>query len=198
MKAYTRKQRSILEFIAGYQQEHDVSPTLEEIGQHFGVHRVTIFQHVTALERRGALRRAAQQARGVEILDPEFLPKTPLLVRGTIAAGRPLEAVEEPEALDVEEVLPSDGEHYALRVRGDSMVEDAICDGDLVVVRRATSARNGQVVVAVVGEGEATLKRYYKLPDGRIRLEPANARLRPVVVAKCEVRGVVTGVVRRL
>lgn len=198
MKAYTRKQKAILEFIAEFQRKEGVSPTLEEIGDRFGVHRVTVFQHVASLERRGALRRATQQARSLEILDPEFLPKPPLLVRGTIAAGRPLEAVEEPEALEVEEILPSDGDHYALRVRGDSMVDDAICDGDLVIVRRATSARNGQVVVAIVGDGDATLKRFYKLPDGRIRLEPANARLRPVVVSKCEIRGVVTGVVRRL
>lgn len=198
MKGYTQKQRAILEFIADYQREHGISPSLEEIGGHFGIHRVTVFQHVTALERRGAVRRGSQQARSLEIVDPEFQAETPLLVRGTIAAGRPLEAVEEPEALDVQEILPSDGEHYALRVRGDSMVEDAICDGDLVIVRRTASARNGQVVVAIVGEGDATLKRYYKLPDGKVRLEPANARLRPVVVARCEIRGVVTGVVRKL
>jgi len=198
MKSYTRKQRAILEFIANRQKADGISPSLEEIGREFGVSRVTVFQHVAALERRGALRRGVQQARSIEILDPDFLPKAPFLVRGTIAAGRPLEAVEEPEPIDTEDILPTDGEHYALRVRGDSMVDDAICDGDLVIVRRGTSARNGQVVVAVVGEGDATLKRYYKLPDGRVRLEPANARLRPVVVSKCEIRGVVTGVVRRL
>lgn len=198
MKSYTKKQRAILEFIAAYQREHAVSPTLEEIGENFGIHRVTVFQHVTALERRGALRRGAQLARGIELLDPDFAPRPGLRVVGTIAAGKPLEAVETPEPLDVEDLVPQDGEHYALRVRGDSMVDDGIRDGDLVVVRRAANARNGQVVVAIVGEEEATLKRFYRMPDGRIRLEPANARMKPVLVDHAEVRGVVVSVVRRL
>lgn len=198
MKGYTKKQRAILEFIAAYQAEHGVSPTLEEIGDEFGVHRVTIFQHVAALERRGALRRTTQMARGIEILDPEFLPQHPVQVVGSIAAGRPIEAIETPERLDVEEFVPQDGEHYALRVRGDSMVDDGIRDGDLVVCRKASGARNGQVVVAIVGDGEATLKRFYRTADGRVRLEPANARLRPVVVDRCEIRGVVVSVIRRL
>lgn len=198
MKSYTKKQRAILQFIADHQREHGVSPTLEEIGTQFGVHRVTIFQHVAALERRGALRRGTQLARGIEILDTEFLPQAPIQIVGRIAAGRPLEAVETPEPLDVDEFLPQDGEHYALRVRGDSMVDDGIHDGDLVVVRKTSGARNGQVVVAILGDEEATLKRYYRTADGRVRLEPANARLRPVVVDRCEVRGVVVSVVRRL
>ncbi|MCE9634166.1 MAG: transcriptional repressor LexA [Planctomycetes bacterium] len=198
MKAYTKKQRAILEFIAAYQASHSVSPTLEEIGTEFGVHRVTIFQHVSALERRGAIRRGTQLARGLEILDADFLPQHPVQIVGTIAAGRPLAAIETPEALDIDEYVPQDGDHYALRVRGDSMVEDGICDGDLVICRKATGARNGQVVVAIVGDEEATLKRFYKLANGRVRLEPANARLRPVVVEKCEVRGVVVSVIRRV
>lgn len=198
MKGYTKKQRAILEFIAGYQREHGVSPTLEEIGGEFGVHRVTVFQHVAALERRGALRRGAQLARGIELLDPDFALRPALQVVGRIAAGRPIEAVEAPEALDVDDLLPQDGGHYALRVHGDSMIEDGIHDGDLVVVRKTAGARNGQVVVAIVGDEEATLKRFYRLADGRVRLEPANARLRPVVVDRCEVRGVVVSVVRRL
>lgn len=205
MKGYTKKQRDILEFIAAYQAEHGVSPTLEDIGGHFGVHRVTIFQHVAALERRGALQRGTQRARSLEILDPEFLPKQTIRVMGTIAAGRPLEAVEDPVPLETEEVLPADGEHYALRVKGDSMIEDAICDGDLVIVRRTTTARNGQIVVAIVGdgadgsgEGDATLKRFFRLADGRVRLEPANRTMHAVVVDRCVIRGVVKSVVRRL
>ncbi len=198
MRPYTPKQRAILEFIAVYQTEHAVSPTLEEIGEHFGVHRVTVFQHVGALERRGALRRRRQMARSIEILDPEFRPREGLEVLGHIAAGAPIEALEHPEILDADDVLPDDGEHYALRVRGDSMIEDAICNGDLVIVRRTSQARNGQVVVAVLPDNEATLKRYYLQDDGRVRLQPANAALEPLVVDDVTIRGVVTSVLRQL
>ncbi len=199
MKPYTPRQKAILGFIARYQRDHGVSPTLEEIGHEFGVHRVTIFQHVNALERRGALRRSAQLARSIEILDPDFRVEAGVQVLGTIAAGSPIEAIElGGDRLDPAELLPSDGEHYALRVRGDSMIEDAICDGDIVVVRRTAQPVNGDVVVAIVGEGEATLKRFHRQPDGRVRLEPANRRLKPIVVDRVEVRGVVTSVIRRL
>lgn len=198
MKAYTRKQRALLEFIAEFQKENGVAPTLEEMGRKFGVHRVTMFQHVAALERRGALRRATQLARGLEILDPDFLPSRPLQVVGTIAAGRPIEAIEAPEPVEVEDFLPCDGDHYALRVRGDSMIDDGIRDGDLVVCRRATTARSGDVVVAIVGDEEATLKRFHRLPDGRVRLEPANSRMKPVIFDRCQIRGVVVSLVRRI
>ncbi len=198
MKSYTRRQREILEFIAEYQSEAGISPTLDEIGTHFGVHRVTIFQHVNALERRGALERSAQLARSIVILDPDYRPRRGLPVLGNIAAGAPIEAMEHPETLEPTDVIPDDGEHYALRVRGDSMIEDAICDGDIVVVRRAKSARQGEVVVAIIEGNEATLKRYYKEADGRVRLQPANARLEPIIVSAVEIRGIVTGVIRQL
>src|SRR5687767_13000020 len=120
MKAYTHRQREILEFISRYQTENGVSPTLEEIGAAFGVHRVTIFQHVNALVNRGAIRRTPQLARSIEILDPEFQANPGLPVLGTIAAGRPIEAVElADERLEAGDLLPSDGEHYVLRVKGD-------------------------------------------------------------------------------
>lgn len=199
MRSYTPRQRAILQFIADYQKRHEVSPTLEEIGEEFGVHRVTIFQHVNALEKRGALRRTAQLARSIEILDPDFLAKPGLPVLGSIAAGRPIEAVElADERLEAGDLFPSDGDHYALRVKGDSMIEDAICDGDLVIVRRTSKARDGDVVVAILEGEETTLKRFRREPDGRVRLEPANSSMKPIVVADVEIRGVVTSVVRRL
>lgn len=199
MRGYTARQRDILAFIAGHQREHGVSPTLEEIGNAFGVHRVTIFQHVNALEKRGALRRQAQLARSIEILDPDFQPSSGVPVLGTIAAGRPIEAVEvAEERLEPTEILPPGGEHYALRVRGDSMIEDAICDGDFVIVRRTSDARNGDVVVAILEGEETTLKRFHRQPDGRVRLEPANRTMAPIVLDRVEIRGVVTGVIRRL
>jgi repressor LexA len=198
VKPYTRRQLDILRFVGSYVQEHGMSPTLEEIGEHLGVHRVTVFQHLNALERRGAVRRSRQLARSIEVLDPDFLPSAGVQVLGTIAAGTPIEALEEPELIEADDVLPTDGDHYALRVQGDSMIEDGIHDGDLVVVRKTSSARNGQVVVAIVEGEEATLKRLYREPDGRWRLQPANARLRPLVVDDVEVRGVVVTVIRRL
>jgi repressor LexA len=199
MRSYTPKQRAILQFIADYQRRHGVSPTLEEIGEEFGVHRVTIFQHVNALENRGAIRRTAQLARSIEVLDPDFQATLGIPVLGTIAAGRPIEAVELPdEHLTAADVLPLGADHYALRVKGDSMIEDAICDGDLVIVRRTSTPRNGEVVVAILPDEEATLKRFHRQPDGRIRLEPANRTMSPIVVDAAEVRGVVVTVIRRL
>jgi repressor LexA len=198
VKSYTPKQRAILQFIADYQKRTGVSPTLEEIGEEFGVHRVTIFQHVNALEHRGAIRRRPQLARSIEILDPDFQARPGLPVLGSIAAGRPIEAVElAEERLEPQDLLPSDGEHYALRVKGDSMIDDAICDGDLVIVRRTSQARNGQTVVAILEGEETTLKRFQRQADGRIRLEPANRTMKPLVVDRVEIRGVVVGVLRR-
>ncbi len=198
MKPYTRRQLEILRFVSHYTSENGLPPTYEEIGDELGVHRVTIFQHLNALERRGAIRRSPQLARSIEILDPDHAPSPGVRVLGTIAAGVPIEALEDPELVSADDVLPTDGEHYALRVSGDSMIEDGIHDGDLVVVRRRSSARNGQVVVAIVGDNEATLKRLYREADGRFRLQPANARLRPLIVDEVEVRGVVVTVIRRL
>jgi len=198
VRAYTRRQLDILHFLSGYIRENGLSPTLEEIGDHLGVHRVTVFQHLNALERRGAVRRSPQLARSIEILDPDFMPSAGVRILGRIAAGAPIEALEDPELIEADDVLPTDGDHYALRVSGDSMIEDGIHDGDLVVVRRTSSARNGQVVVAIVQGNEATLKRLFKEPDGSYRLQPANARLQPIFADEVEVRGIVVTVIRQL
>ncbi len=198
MRAYTRRQLDIMHFLSDYIRENGLSPTLEEIGEHMGVHRVTIFQHLNALERRGALRRSPQLARSIEVLDPDFVPSAGVQILGTIAAGSPIEVLEVPELIEADDVLPTDGDHYALRVSGDSMIEDGIHDGDLVVIHRTSSARDGQVVVAVVEGNEATLKRLYREPDGRYRLQPANSRLKPIFADTVEVRGVVVTVIRQL
>ncbi len=197
--AYTRKQRDLLVFVADYQSRHGVSPTLEEIGEHFGISRVTAFQHLQALERRGAISRRPREARALEILDPEFLPPRGLPLLGTIAAGSPIEAIEAPEPFSAEDFFPTQGDYYLLRVRGDSMIEDHIEDGDLVLVERRADARDGDTVVAILeGEAgeEATLKRFYREPGG-FRLEPRNSRLRPIRTRAVEVRGIVRGVMRR-
>ena len=198
MKPYTPQQLRILRYVGEYIQQNGLAPTLQEIGDHLGVHRVTVFQHLNSLERRGAIRRSPLLARSIEVLDPDFLPSAGVRILGTIAAGAPIEALEEPELVQADDVLPTDGDHYALRVQGDSMIEDGIHQGDLVVVRKTSSARNGQVVVAILDGEQATLKRIYREPDGRFRLQPANARLQPIFVDDLEIRGVVVTVIRRM
>jgi repressor LexA len=197
MMGYTKKQRDLLEFVGLYQRENGVSPTLEEIGNHFGISRVTVFQHVSALKKRGALTQRPREARSLEILDPAFRP-VPLL--GTIAAGGPIEAVEEPEPLDLASFFPTRGDYYVLKVQGDSMIEDHIEDGDLVLVERRTDARDGDTVVAILpGDGveETTLKRFYREGGGMVRLEPRNPRLQPIRSREVKVRGIVRGVLRK-
>ncbi len=203
MATYTRKQTEVLELIAEAIREQGMAPTLEEIAQEMGVSRVTVFQHVQALERKRAIRRQARHSRAIEILDPVFRPAQGLPLAGTIAAGEPILAVEDPEEISLEEFLGVDrvsGGCFLLRVRGDSMIEDHIADGDLVLIEARKTARNGEVVVAVI-EDEATLKRYYR-EKGRIRLQPANEGLCPRMVdprkTQIEIRGVVRGVIRRI
>jgi len=193
----TRRQRDILDFFEGYAGKHGISPTLEEIATALGVNKVTIFGHVAELERKGFLARTARGvSRGLQITArvPRSGARVSLL--GTIAAGRAIEAIEDPEELDLQDLLPPGRECYALHVRGDSMVQDGIHDGDIVLVERRNEARNGETVVAVLPGEEVTLKRFYR-ERGRIRLQPANAALEPVYVREVEVRGVVIGVIRR-
>jgi repressor LexA len=197
MMGYTEKQRDLLEFIARFQRENGYSPTLDEIGKQFGISRVTAFQHIRSLKRRGAVSHRPREARSLEITDPAYRP-IPLL--GTIAAGAPIEATETPEPLDLKDFFPTRGDYFLLRVRGDSMIEDHIEDGDLVLVERGVPPGDGDTVVAILpGDGveEATLKRFYREAGGVVRLEPRNPRLKPVRRKDVEVRGVVRGVLRR-
>jgi repressor LexA len=162
---------------------------------------VTIFEHVGALEQKRVLRRDKHKARSLEIVSPERLPDenrtTRLPLLGNIAAGSPIEAVENREEIDLEQLFRSRHGVYVLRVRGDSMIEDHLCDGDFVVIERRETARNGEQVVALLDTGEATLKRFYR-EGSRIRLQPANHTMQPRYVepGRCRVQGVVIGVLR--
>lgn len=192
----TRRQRDILRFIEDYRTANEISPTLEEIARSFGLNKVTIFGHVAELERKGCLRRSAPGiSRGLEIVREATAVGLPVL--GTIAAGAPIEALESREVLAFDELVPAGSDVYVLRVRGNSMIEDSIRDGDLVLVERRSDPSAGEIVVAVLPDESATLKRYYPEPDGRIRLQPANSALAPLVVDAVEIRGVVFGVIRR-
>jgi len=193
----TRRQHDILHFFEQYTSTQGISPTLEEVARHFGLNKVTIFGHVAELERKGCLKRAAPGiSRGLQLVH-ESPPTGGVPVLGTIAAGAPIEVLDTPEVLAFEELVPSGKDVYVLRVRGTSMIEDSICDGDMVLVERRSDPSPGQTVVAVLPGETATLKRYYREPDGRVRLQPANAAFQPIVVDEVEIRGVVIGVIRR-
>lgn len=199
----TRKQLDVLRFFRDYHQEHGISPTLEEAAEVLGVSKITVYEHLNHLVAKGAVHRDKARARAVEVrFDPDAGRKqrhagtSSISLLGSIAAGRPIEAIEDPEAIALDELIPSDGKHYLLRVEGKSMIEDHIDHGDLVLVERRESAQNGEVVVAIVGDGEATLKRFYR-EDGRIRLQPANSMMQPTFPQQVEIRGIVKGVIRR-
>ena len=201
--ALTKRQRQILDYYQDYVVSHGISPTLEEVARHFEVNKVTIFGHVAELERKGLLSRAGKRvSRGLQLTDlaDQNAPSRPSLgtipILGRIAAGSPIEAIEDREELELSDLIPPGAEVYALRVRGQSMIDDGIRDGDMVLVERRSDARDGEMVVAVLPEEEATLKRIYRHPGG-YRLQPANAAMEPILVPSVEVRGIVLGVIRR-
>ncbi len=195
----TPKQLRVLDFIRRFRDEHRYSPTLDEIAAVFHVSKVTILQHLRALERRGAIRRRRYLARSIELCEHtgRLRPVQELSLVGTIAAGEPIEAIEDRQTLDLGEIVQGKTEPFLLRVRGDSMIDEQICDNDLVICERRNTARNGETVVAVLENGEAVLKKFYLEKDGRIRLQPANERLKPIYARTVEIRGVVIGVLRK-
>ena len=195
----TRRQKQILDFVTVFIREHGYSPSLEEIGREFGLTSVsTIHKHVSGLIEKGLMRRGWNQNRSLEPVPVERRPRAAVIpLAGTVAAGRPIEAVETGETLEIPESFLGRGETFALKVAGDSMIDDGIRDGDFVIVERRRRARNGETVVAVLGGEDATLKRFY-LEGSRVRLMPANKTLKPILLPaqQVEIRGVVTGVLR--
>ena len=199
----TPRQTDVLVAIRNYRHLHGYAPTMQELADSLGTSKVTIFEHVGALEKKKILKRDKHKARSLEICTDKNLPdenrgtKLPLL--GNIAAGSPIEAVENREEIDLEELFSSKAGVYVLKVRGESMIEDHLCDGDYVVIERRDSARNGEQVVALLTEtNEATLKRFYREPANKVRLQPANHTMEPRIVDadRVRVQGVVIGVLR--
>ncbi len=197
----TPRQTDVIVAIRNYRHLHGYAPTMQELADQLGTSKVTIFEHVGALEKKRVLRRDKHKARSLELVGDERLPdesrstKLPLL--GSIAAGSPIEAIENREELDLETMFHAKAGVYVLKVRGESMIEDHLCDGDFVVIERRETARNGEQVVALLDSGEATLKRFYR-EGNKIRLQPANHTMQPRMVDadRCKVQGVVIGVVR--
>jgi repressor LexA len=202
----TARQREIWSFVLDYSDRHGYPPTVREIGEAVGLASPsTVHAHLANLERAGLLRRDPTKPRALELLgrakpaaaEPAELPKLPLL--GQIAAGGPLLAEQNVEdEIAVPETLQGD---FLLRVKGDSMIEAGILEGDLVVVRRAQDARDGEIVVALAGDDEtadeATVKRFFR-ENGRIRLQPENSALEPIYAKHVEILGKVVGVFRQL
>ena len=197
--ALTRRQKEVLDFIVGFLKENEYSPSFEEIAEGMGLASIaTVHKHLTALEGKGYLKRSFNQSRALE-LGPKYYKElrlkrqeaaqeslaapatlsTPLL--GTIAAGRPIEAFPNQESLSFKDFLGAK-DVFALEVRGDSMIEDHILERDYVLVEKTDQVRDGDIVVALVGGAESTLKRFYREPGGKARLQPANSAMDPIIV----------------
>jgi repressor LexA len=201
----TPKQLRILQLIRDYRIAHGYSPTMQELADALGISKVTVFEHVEALIKKGALRREPNKARSLSLCDDAIVPDEghalsfPLI--GRIAAGYPIEKYEQSDRLDLENLFgPRVGQKaatFALRVQGDSMRDEGILDGDYVIVERRETARNGERVVALLPSSETTLKTFHREADGRVRLQPANPAFEPIIVNDCKIQGVVIGVLRR-
>jgi repressor LexA len=200
--ALTRKQHEILNFVTEAIAANGYAPSFEEIAERFGYQSLaTVHEHLSNLERKGYIRRGYNESRAIEVLPPRGntgASDLPLL--GLVAAGLPIESMMAGEVVQVpDSMLPRRGPNYALRVRGESMIDEQIRDGDLVVVNGRESADNGEMVIALVNGSEATVKRFYREPGGWIRLQPANTAMRPLRYQERDVliQGVVVGVIRK-
>ncbi|HNB58888.1 MAG TPA: transcriptional repressor LexA [Phycisphaerales bacterium] len=200
----TPKQLRILQLIRDCRIRHGYSPTMQELADEIGVSKVTVFEHVEALIKKGALTRDPNKARSLAIADGIAVPdearpyRFPLV--GKIAAGHPVEKLEDRDELDLLDIVgPRPGRQgamFALRVQGDSMRDEGILEGDYILVERTDTAGNGDRVVALLPNGETTLKTFYREAD-RIRLQPANPEFQPIYVKDCKVQGIVRSVLRK-
>lgn len=200
----TPKQLRILQLIRDTRIRHGYSPTMQELADEIGVSKVTVFEHVEALIKKGALTRDPNKARSLAIADGVAVPdearpfRFPLV--GKIAAGHPVEKIEDRDELDLLDIVgPRPGRQgamFALRVQGDSMRDEGILEGDYILVERTDTAANGDRVVALLPNGETTLKTFFREAD-RIRLQPANPEFQPIYVKDCKVQGIVRSVLRK-
>lgn len=191
----TKRQKQILDYINKYIKDNDYSPTLEEMAKHFRLSSVaTVHEHLESLKSKGYLKKGVNQPRSVEIGPGENLMEIPLA--GTIAAGQPIEAIEEKETITIaRDNFGRKDNLYALKVIGNSMVNEGIFDGDTVIIKKLNTAENGQTVVAIIDNNEATLKKLYR-EKGQFRLQPANPSLFPIYTKELEIRGIVIKIIR--
>jgi repressor LexA len=199
-KPLTKKQKEILDFIGDFAGEHGYAPSFEEIADHFGYGSLaTVHEHLENLQTKGYIRKGYNESRSIEVVPAELkVSAIPLELMGTVAAGEPIEAIADRETVSVPEDMLGRGEHYVLRVNGDSMIEEQIRDGDYLVVKQRDTASNGEMVVALVDQESATVKKFYREGD-QIRLQPANEAMEPMYFGpdRVMVQGIVVGVIRR-
>jgi repressor LexA len=198
----TKRQKEILTYLESHIQERGYAPSFEEIAEHFAFQSLaTVHEHLTNLEKKGYIRRSYNESRSIEVLPPKGIAgASEIPILGLVAAGAPIESVVHGETIAVpDSMLVRRGPNYALKVKGDSMIEDHIVDGDLVVVHGRQAADNGEMVIALVNGAEATVKRYYREPGGWVRLQPSNQTMQPLRFPENDVmvQGVVVGVIRR-
>jgi repressor LexA len=196
----TKRQREILDYLNDFIQQHGYAPSLEEIGRRFGLSSLaTVHKHLTNLQEKGFIKRSWNRSRSVELIPARVGTRSvevPLL--GYVAAGAPIEAITGVETINVPEDLVGKRDTYVLRVKGDSMIDEQIRDGDYVIVEDRKTAENGEMVIALVGGADVTLKKFYR-EHGRVRLQPANPAMQPMLFdpEQIQVQGVVIGVMRR-
>lgn len=198
--ALTKRQKQILDYIESFLEGYGYSPSFEEIAAHFGYNSLaTVHEHLSNLEKKGYLRKNYNKSRSLELVQSEGALAVELPLLGSVAAGLPIEAIEEQETLAVPHDMLRGGNNYVLRVRGDSMVDEQIRDGDYIVVNSRQTAIDGEMVVALVGGDSATVKKLYRERDGRVRLQPANATMQPMYFPADEVQiqGIVVAVIRK-
>jgi repressor LexA len=197
----TRRQKEILEFVTRFIDRKGYAPTIEEIAEHFSLRSLaTVHKHLSNLQEKGLIRREWNRSRALELVPTEVrVEAVELPLLGRVAAGSPIEAVEARETIFVPENMVGRRETYVLQVKGDSMIDEQIRDGDYVIVENRRSARDGEMVIALLDGDSVTLKKMYREGGGRVRLQPANARLKPMLVDqdRLKIQGVVIGVLRK-
>jgi len=197
-----KRQKQILDFLNNYILKYGHAPTLVLIAKHLKVKSLaTVHEHLAALEKKGLIKKSSGIARGIELLDrkiSEAVQGLDLPLLGFIAAGSPIEPYSDPTATFAvpNHMVAANKKSYVLQVRGESMIEDGILDGDFVVVEETNKARNGDIVVAMIENGVVTLKRYFEEKD-RVRLEPANSTMQPIFAKNVSIQGRCVGVVRK-
>jgi repressor LexA len=197
----TRRQKEILDFVGRHIERKGYAPTIEEIGEQFGLSSLaTVHKHLTNLQDKGLIKRLSNRSRAMELIPSEVKVRAvelPLL--GRVAAGTPIEAIESKETIFVPEDMVGRQDTYVLQVKGDSMIEEQIRDGDYVIVESRKTARDGEMVIALVEGERATLKKLYHEGPAVIRLQPANAQMKPILVDADDVviQGVVIGILRK-